>query len=97
MLRTIDWQGKKIVNVCDKDLLGKTVKEGKIEMNISSNYFDGELVSLDTAIQIIKSSNMINLAGNKIIFEVINAKLACEDAIKKVGGIPFLMIFKFFR
>ncbi|MCP8303915.1 MAG: DUF424 family protein [archaeon] len=95
--RVINWQGMSLVNVCDKELIGKTIRDGKVEICISPDYFKGETVSIEEALLLIKSSSVANLAGEKIVIEVIKAKLASEHAVKKVGKTPFLMIFKFVR
>jgi len=97
MARLIKWQGMNLVNICDKDLIGRTIKDEKFEMCISPNYFEGELVSIEEALQLIESSSVANLAGDKIVIEVVKAKLASKDAVKKVGTTSFLMIYKFSR
>ncbi|MCP8315693.1 MAG: DUF424 family protein [archaeon] len=97
MARIIDWQGMKLVNICDKDLIGKTIRDEKIEMHISPSYFKGELINVEEALFLIKSSSVANLVGKKIVIEVIRAELASKHAVKKIGSTPFLMIFKFTR
>jgi hypothetical protein len=97
MARTIDWQGMKLINICDKDLVGKTIKDERIEMHISPSYFKGELVNIDEALFLIKSSSVANLVGEKIVVEVIRAELASKHAVKKIGSTQCLMIFKFAR
>ncbi|MEM3382546.1 MAG: DUF424 family protein [Nitrososphaerales archaeon] len=93
--RIIDWQGMKLVNICDKELVGKVIKDKKIKMHISPNYFEGELVDLDEALFLIKSCSIANLVGEKIVIETIKAELASKHAVKRIGSTPFLMIFKF--
>lgn len=95
--RIIDWQGMKLVNICDKELVGKTIKGKKIEMHITPSYFEGEFVNLDEALFLIKSCSVANLVGEKIVIEAIKAELASKHAVKKIGSTPFLMIFKFSR
>lgn len=95
--RIIDWQGMKLVNICDKDLIGKTIKDEKVEMHISPSYFEGELVNVDEALFLIESSSVANLVGKKIVIEVVKAEMASKHAVKKIGSTPFLMIFKFSR
>lgn len=95
--RIIEWQGLKLVNICDKGLIGKTIRDEKIEMHISPNYFEGEFVNTEEALLLIKSCSIANLVGEKIVIEVIKAELASKHAVKKIGSTPFLMIFKFSR
>jgi hypothetical protein len=95
--RTIDWQGMKLVNICDEELLGTVVKGEKVEMHISPDYFGGQHVSLESAMSLIKTSAIINLAGSRIVDQVLNERLAASQAVKKVGSVSFLMIYKFTR
>jgi len=97
MARMIDWQGMKLINICDKDLIGKTIKDEKVEMHISPSYFKGELVNTEEALFLVRSSSIANLVGEKIVVEVIKAELASKHAVKKIGSTPCLMIFKFAR
>ena len=39
--RKIKWQDVTLVNICDEELLGTTVKGDKVDMQISRDYFGG--------------------------------------------------------
>ncbi len=93
--RTIPYQNTVLLNICDEELLGKIVKGGKVDMEISKEYFGGQKVSEDEAISLVKTSNIVNLAGSRIVEKVLDRKLASERAVKKVGPVAFLMIYKF--
>ncbi len=64
-------------------------------MNISKEYFGGEKVNLSEALALVRNSSIINLAGSRIIQRVVAEKLASERAVKQVGSVSFLMIYKF--
>ncbi len=66
-----------------------------MEMEISRDYFGGDKVSEDQAINLVRVSSIINLAGTRIVEKVLDKKLASERAVKKVGPVSFLMIYKF--
>lgn len=93
--RKIKWQDVTLVNICDEELLGTTVKGGEVDMHISREYFGGEKVNEDEALTLVKGSSIINLAGSRIVDRVIDEKLASEHAVKRVGSVSFLMIYKF--
>ncbi|MCS7116212.1 MAG: DUF424 family protein [Nitrososphaerota archaeon] len=93
--RIIRWDGVTLVNICDKELLGTTVKGKGIEMNISYEYFNGELVNAQQALDLVRSSNIANLVGERIVNKVLEANLASERAVKRIGSVCFLMVFKF--
>jgi hypothetical protein len=64
-------------------------------MHISRDYFGVEKVSLNEALAMVRSSNIVNLAGSRIVERVLAEKLASERAVKRVGTVSFLMIYKF--
>ena len=93
--RQIKWQNATLLNICDEELLGQTVKGDKVDMLISREYFGGEKVSESQAIAMVKNSSIINLAGSRIVNKVVDAQLASKLAVKNVGSVSFLMIYKF--
>jgi len=93
--RTIKYEKTILLNICDEELLGKTVKGGNVDMEISRDYFGGDKVNEDEAISLVKKSSIVNLAGSRIVEKVLDRKLASERAVKRVGPVSFLMIYKF--
>ena len=93
--RRIKWQEATLVNICDEELLGTTVKSGDVEMPISRDYFGAEKVSEAQAINLVRNSSIVNLAGTRIVEKVVEAELASPHAVKTVGDVAFLMIYKF--
>jgi uncharacterized protein len=94
-VRSIAWKNSSVVNVCDAELLGRTLIEGKLKMHISKDYFGGELVEEEEALKIIKGSAMISLAGERAVNIALANKLGSPQAVREVEGVPFLMIYKF--
>ena len=94
-VRVIEWNDTTLVNICDSELVGSVIKDDKIEMHISKEYFLGEFMGIEGALREIKRSSIINLTGKRIVKEVLNAKMATEEAVKTIGSTSILMIFKF--
>jgi hypothetical protein len=93
--RTIKYEKMILVNICDEELLGTTVKGMEVDMPISREYFGGDKVSETQAIALVRSSSIVNLAGSRIVSKVVESNLASERAVKQVGNVSFLMIYKF--
>ncbi|HKW05499.1 MAG TPA: DUF424 family protein [Nitrososphaerales archaeon] len=93
--RKIKWHEATLVNICDEELLGTTVGNGELEMPISRDYYGADKVSESEAINLVKDSSIINLAGTRIVQKVLEAELASPRAVKTVGNVSFLMIYKF--
>ncbi len=84
-----------MVNICDKDLLDQTIKEGELEIKISKDYFYSYLVDDEEVIKLLNECSIANLVGENIINKVLAHKLAEEISIRRIDNVPFLMIFKF--
>ncbi len=94
-VRRISWKDASLVNICDSDLLGRTVKDGKLSMQISKDYFGGELVDGEQVLNLMKNSSIVSLAGTNAVKLALESKLAAKEAIRVVGDVPFLMIYRF--
>jgi|ERR1700691_3445089 uncharacterized protein len=94
-VRSLTWKDTTLINICDVDLIGKTLNEGKLKMHISREYFGGQIVDSSQALQMMKDSSIINLAGQRAVEIALANKLAAEQAVRLIEGVPFLMIYKF--
>lgn len=95
MVRRLAGKDVKIVNVCDPELLGRVINDSGLQMNISREYFDGELASTQDVIELVRNSDVANLVGKRIVDLVLEAGMASGEAVRVVGGTAFLMIYKF--
>jgi len=94
-VRSVAWKNSSVVNVCDAELIGRTLVEGKLKMHISKDFFGGDLVGEEEALRIIKASAMISLAGERAVNVALSNKLGSPHAVREIEGVPFLMIYKF--
>ena len=94
-VRSLSWKDTTLINICDADLIGKTLNEGKLRMHISREYFGGQIVDSSEALQMMKNSSIVNLAGQRAVEIALANKLAAEQAVRLIEGVPFLMIYKF--
>lgn len=93
--KQIKWQEQTLLNICDEELLGTTVKGGSVDMHISRDFFGSDKVNEAVALDMVKNSSIVNLAGSRIVDRVLENNLATERAVKRVGSVAFLMIYKF--
>jgi len=93
--RRIPWQNQTLINICDEELLGTTVSSGNVDMAISRDYFGVDKVNESEALDLVRGGSIINLAGTRIVEKVVGERLASEKAVKRIGSVSFLMIYKF--
>ena len=85
-----------IVAVCDKELIGKRFEEGKFQLEVKENFFDGDETGEEKAIEIMKQMSMkdsiFNIVGKKSVNTAIKAGIISREEIKKIQDIPFALI-----
>ena len=92
--RVINSQNNKIVNMCDPDLLGKTVVDGDLNLTISKDYYGEKIIDESEARILLENSTSINMVGENTISFSIGLGIGSKNAVKKINDIPFLIVFK---
>ncbi|MFW9956050.1 MAG: DUF424 domain-containing protein [Candidatus Thorarchaeota archaeon] len=77
-----------VVAMCDKQLLGKTLTDGKIKFKVSEEFYGGELVDVKTCLNHLAKATIANMVGKKSVQTAINAGLVHEQAILFIEGHP---------
>ncbi|AJM93282.1 MULTISPECIES: DUF424 domain-containing protein [Nitrosopumilus] len=93
-VRQTDYQKNPMLNICDAELLGKTIVEGELNMHISESYYGERFVDKEEAEVLLKNSAIINMVGNETISLSIDLGVGSENGVKKISGVPFLIVFK---
>jgi hypothetical protein len=95
-VRTAEYKGNLLVNICDEELIGRTVSEGKLKVHISKDFYSGEVVGKGEALRLIRTCSVVNLAGRRSVSLAIDNEIGAREAIREIEDVPFLMIYKFF-
>ena len=94
-VRTVNYQRNKMLNICDSNLVGKTLVDGDLTMNITQSYFAERIIDEKEAAQLLRNSSIINMVGQEIISLSVKMGIGSENGVKKIEGVPFLLVFKF--
>ena len=92
--KLITSSGNIILNVCDPELLDKIIKDGKTEIKISSNYYNENTIDEIEAENLLQKCTSANMVGENIISLSKKLGISSEKGIRRISGIPFLIIFK---
>ena len=93
-IKVSEYQKNITLNICDAELLGKTITQGDLNMNISGSYYGGRMVEENEAADLLKTSHIINMVGKKTTSLAIKLGIGSESGIKTISDIPFLIVFK---
>lgn len=77
-----------VIGVCDKEILGRKLKENQYCYNVSEVFFKDQLVSIEKALEILKTSHNFNAVGENIINALLSQNIVHPEGIIKIEGIP---------
>ena len=92
--RFIKHKDTRMLNICDVDLLGRTLNRDNFSLKISEKYYAEKVVEKEEAKDLLKESNNINMVGKEIISLSVNIGVGSQKGVKVIDGIPFLIVFK---
>jgi len=83
-----------LLATCDAELLGKSLKEGKVVFEISEDFYKGSRVSVEEAVALIQQSTIVNMVGQNIVKRAIEKGLIHPEAVLKISGVPHAQIVR---
>ncbi len=83
-----------VLAICDVELLGKTLREGKIVFKIKDEFYNGGKASVDEAVSMINNSTIVNLVGKCCVEKAIAKGYVHPDAVIHIEGVPHAQIMK---
>jgi len=92
--RLINHKDTSMLNICDTELLGRTLNRGSFTLKISEKYYTQKVVEKEEAKDLLRRSNNINMVGKEIISLSVNMGIGSQEGVKEIDGIPFLLVFK---
>ena len=92
--RLINHKDTNMLNICDADLLGRTLNRGNLTLKISEKYYGEKVVEKEEAESLLKKSDSINMVGKEIISLSTDIGVGSQEGVKEIDGIPFLIVFK---
>ena len=83
-----------LLAICDTDILGKTLCEGKIVFHVKEEFYKGSKVTIEEAVGMIENSTIVNMVGKKIVKKAIEEGYVHPEAVLNIEGIPHAQIVK---
>jgi hypothetical protein len=83
-----------LLAICDVELLGKTLREGKIVFCVKEDFYKGARVRVDEAILMIENSTIVNMVGKNIVKKAIERGYVHPEAVLEIEGVPHAQMVK---
>lgn len=89
-------EGKSIVAVCDKELLGRKFEEGDRVLDLEANrgFYVGELCESGAVLNSLAGADSVNLVGPTAVGLGLEAGLVQEENVIKVAGVPHAQVYR---
>ena len=85
-----------VVSLCDKELIGKTFKEGKMCLIVRENFFKGEELSKEEIKKQIEKAiiedSTFNIVGKKSVALALEMGIIEKSGIITIDGVPIALI-----
>ena len=83
-----------LLAMCDAEILGKTLREGKIVFCVKEDFYKGSKVNVEEAVSLIKNSTIVNMVGKNVVKKAIARGYVHPDAVLNIQGVPHAQIVK---
>jgi hypothetical protein len=83
-----------LLAMCDAEILGRTLRKGKIVFHVKEEFYKDTKVSIEEAIGMIENSTIVNMIGKNIVQKAIEKGHVHPEAVINIEGIPHAQIVK---
>ena len=83
-----------MVACCDKELLGKVFREGKLKLSLQTNFYGNAAVDLLEALMLLDGADILNLVGENIVKAAIDRGLVHPHAVISIAGVPHVQVMR---
>ena len=77
-----------VLAVCDEDIIGKTIEDEKIKIEVSERFYKGQAIDEKKSLQMMKEFGNINMIGKKCVKLALDNGIIEKDNIILINKIP---------
>lgn len=85
---------KEVVGICDRELIGQTLTEGDVSIQITESFFGNRPASEEEIIRVLNTSDNISIFGKRCVGLAIDKGLVEEESCRIIAGVPCATIIR---
>jgi hypothetical protein len=93
-LRVIHDKRGVLVAACDAGLLGETFRQGRMKLEVNSQFYGGALCTIERAMEALVEADVANLVGETTIKAAVDKGLVDPEAVIYFGKVPHVQIVR---
>jgi len=94
-LKTYNIDNQRVLACCDRELLGRTLKDGEIHFEISENFYGREEGTAEQLREGLAGCTIANLVGERSICVAVECGLVDAGNVIHICGVPHAQIMRF--
>ena len=83
-----------VLAAADVELIGKTLNEGKISLNVSKTFYMEKVVDENEFVEHLNEAGNINLIGEKTFNAAVKQGIVTHENAMRIAGVPHAQIYK---
>ncbi len=83
-----------LIGACDEKLIGKKFVDGKLQIDVSKEFYDGERITVEVLKKYLENATIANLVGEQTVQYAIKLGLVDPDCVLRIKGIPHAQIVR---
>ena len=83
---------RKLLAICDGNLIGKTFEEGDKILNVSKTFYHGTPMFERDILKLIEDNILLNIVGEESVNFALENKLIDKKGIIKIKNIPHALL-----
>jgi hypothetical protein len=83
-----------LLAICDVEILGRTLREGKLVFCVKEDFYRGARVNIEEAVSMIEDSTVVNMVGRNVVRKAIEKGYVHPEAVLNIEGIPHAQVVK---
>jgi len=80
--------GRSIISVCDKELLGKLLEDNGKQLDLTGDFYKGEEKNAEEIGDLMRNADGVNLVGKDAIELGLNEGVIDKENVFTVKGVP---------
>ena len=83
-----------LVAVCDRDLIGNTYRDPGLKLEVTEEFYKGELVDAARVQAVLLEATTANIVGEQSIAAAISCGAIDQECVIVIGGVPHAQMFR---
>jgi len=94
-IKTHKARGQVVVAMCDAELLGRKLKDGKVQITLNEGFYGGDLFDDDETgiFNLLRGASSYNIFGERSVAVAVRYNIVDRSTVRLVDGVPHAQVY----